>query len=469
MKDHFKTRGEEGIRGSLLHRSFLGESSGLLLEVDSYDGERVRGDNASDVNGGGTSEEEEALLTPVGVHLDDDGIAHRHDNNNTVVDVRCDNFDGSDNNNNNNNVTAPPSQYTTPKRQNSRSDRLAYKKRQSSEGNDSTVRLYRAHEAGLVVSTRGSARRTLGRLLGMAMMDNGRGGEQAAVEKGRGRNVNGLEELEVDPNEKRGGITPAGAVSAAVHRVGERGAHHSLPFDDGPTDDDDAAPPDERTVRHIESAERSKQKHKQHALAELDILASRTHHSAAGCILSPFASDVLKNMYASKQFSFRRSNTNSSYSRYDSFLNGSISEGGENDSMDERIAEVGSTDGTATADANSFRSGEDDSVPISVDKEGIFRPSPTEQRLRSLLRHAGFSTPKGMLQEAEEDVLSLDNSVGRLLLRGGPSFREAHVFRGESDDEVEQGQPEIVEVKTKVSDLLHWITSCCSAVAHTTF
>jgi hypothetical protein len=254
-----------------------------------------------------------------------------------------------------------------------------------------------------------------------------------------------------------------------VHRVGERGAHHSSPFDDGPTDG--VAPPDERTVRHIESAERSKQKHKQHALAELDILANRTHHSAAGCILSPFAGDVLKNMYASKQFSFRRSNTNSSYSRYDSFLNGSISEGGENDSiMDGRIAEVMGTDGTATAATrNSFRSGEDDSVPISVDEEGIFRPSPTEQRLRSLLRHAGFSTPKGMLQEAEEDVLSLDNSVGRLLLRGGPSFREAHVFRGESDDEVEQGQPEIVEVKTKVSDLLHWITSCCSAVAHTTF
>jgi hypothetical protein len=195
---------------------------------------------------------------------------------------------------------------------------------------------------------------------------------------------------------------------------------------------------EERVVGTIEANERSKQKRRQHALTELDILASRTNYSP-GCI-SPFSVGILKNMYASKQFSFRRSN--SSYSRYDSFLN----ERGDCEADNDIAIQESKTGSTATMNSSTSSTSTTVQAQRAAARDDIFRPSPTERRLNSLLVSAGFNTPKGMLMEAEEDVLSLDNSLGKLLLRGGPSFREETVFRGEQHPEA---APAIVEIKTK--------------------
>jgi hypothetical protein len=52
------------------------------------------------------------------------------------------------------------------------------------------------------------------------------------------------------------------------------------------------------------------------------------------------------------------------------------------------------------------------------------------------------------LVEADEDVLSLDNSVGRLLRSGGPSFGEDNVFRTDND-RVEESKPKEVDTQAK--------------------
>eukprot|EP00804_Cyclotella_cryptica_P028790 CCRYP_020146-RA/>CCRYP_020146-RA protein AED:0.07 eAED:0.07 QI:0/0.66/0.5/1/0.66/0.25/4/1062/882 len=271
------------------------------------------------------------------------------------------------------NSTAPSSLIRQQSSSATRLDRLAYKKRQSSTGNDSTVRLYRAHEAGLVISQQGSARRSLARL-----------------------------GLEIDPRNTQGiasggsqfGAGGAGASQEhkAFFQDGDltpvcTGNSSRKGIDDGTADGNNKRE-EERAVRNMEVNERTKQKRRQHALTELDILASRSNYSP-GCI-SPFSVGIFK---------------------------------------------------TCMPPSNSVLGG-----PIVVIQDDIFRPSPTERRLNSLLVSAGFSTPKGMLMEAEEDMLSLDNSLGKLLLRGGPSFREETVFRG---DETDEAAPAVVEIKAK--------------------
>jgi len=317
---------------------------------------------------------------------------------------------------------AASSSITRQQSSSTRLDRLAYKKRQSSTGNDSTVRLYRAHEAGLVISQQGSARRSLARL-----------------------------GLEIDPRNTHG--IASGGSQFGAGGAGASLSHKSF-FQEGEStpvctgnssrkgvDDaiaDGSKREEERVVGTIEANERSKQKRRQHALTELDILASRTNYSP-GCI-SPFSVGILKNMYASKQFSFRRSN--SSYSRYDSFLN----ERGDCEADNDIAIQESKTGSTATMNSSTSSTSTTVQAQRAAARDDIFRPSPTERRLNSLLVSAGFNTPKGMLMEAEEDVLSLDNSLGKLLLRGGPSFREETVFRGEQHPEA---APAIVEIKTK--------------------
>ncbi|KAL7522192.1 hypothetical protein ACHAWX_006889 [Stephanocyclus meneghinianus] len=317
---------------------------------------------------------------------------------------------------------AASSYITRQQSSSTRLDRLAYKKRQSSTGNDSTVRLYKAHEAGLIISQQGSARRSLARL-----------------------------GLEIDPRNTQG--IASGGSQFGAGGAGASLAHKTF-FQEGEStpvctgnssrkgmDDaiaDGTKREEERAVRTVEANERSKQKRRQHALAELDILASRTNYSP-GCI-SPFSVGILKNMYASKQFSFRRSN--SSYSRYDSFLN----ERGDCEADNDIAVQESKTDSTATMNSSTSSTSTTVQAQRTTARDDIFRPSPTERRLNSLLVSAGFSSPKGMLMEAEDDMLSLDNSLGKLLLRGGPSFREETVFRGEQHQEV---APAVVEVKSK--------------------
>lgn len=134
--------------------------------------------------------------------------------------------------------------------------RLELRKRQSSSGGDSN-RLYRAHEAGLVVTPGGSARRSL-----MRMGIN--------VEKGAH-----FDEVDRVPN----------APSAF---------------------EEELAKMDERDIRKIEKEQR------------LQAYSSGSNvPQPPGCV-SPFSLSRLRKLYASKQLSFHRQS--SSYSRYDSFL-----------------------------------------------------------------------------------------------------------------------------------------------------
>ena len=291
---------------------------------------------------------------------------------------------------------------------------LAYKRRQSSSGNDSTTRLYRAHEVDLVISKQGSARRSLARL-----------GIDAAVVGGQ--------------------PTPAGVASAAVQRGQSENSNNAM-INETPT---------ERSIRKLEKRERSKEKHRQHALEDLDILSSRTENN----VISPFTTNFLRNIYASKQFSFKRSS--SSYSRYDSLLNDSnamgesfmvgVDEGADVDPEDCMVESR--TDSTVMS---SDTSSQQHRVAAAQCKD-IFRPSPTVRRLNSLLVHAGFTEqiPRNTrLVEADDDVLSLDHSLKKLLKNGGPSFREENVFR-DGDDEEEKHDMKPDDVETGGKDVMN--------------
>lgn len=137
--------------------------------------------------------------------------------------------------------------------------RLELRKRQSLSGEDAK-RLYRAHEAGLVVTPGGSARRSLMRM-------------GIEVEKG-GTYQDHFDEFARDPN----------APSAFEEELGKM---------------------DERDIRKMEKEQRVR------------AYSSGSIPQPPGCI-SPFSMSALKKVYASKQLSFHRQS--SSYSRYDSFL-----------------------------------------------------------------------------------------------------------------------------------------------------
>jgi len=137
-----------------------------------------------------------------------------------------------------------------------RLERLELRKRQSSSGGDSN-RLYRAHEAGLVVTPGGSARRSLMRM-------------GIDVEKGAH-----FDEFDPVPN------TPSAF-------------------------EEELAKMDEQDIRKIEKEERTR------AYSSGSVVPQ-----SPGCI-SPFSMSRLRKLYASKQLSFHRQS--SSYSRYDSFL-----------------------------------------------------------------------------------------------------------------------------------------------------
>eukprot|EP00956_Cyclotella_meneghiniana_P029856 scaffold73626_cov37-Cyclotella_meneghiniana.AAC.1 len=303
--------------------------------------------------------------------------------------------------------------------------RLAYKKRQSSSnGFDSTTRLYKAHERGLAITQQGSAKRTLSRLgvdvTTSVLVDNGGVGVMR---------------------------TPGGVTSAAVHRHDVNNNNNSFTATSTTTM--------EREIRKLEQKERTNQKLRQRTMNELDILSS-TSGGGGGCtILSPFTSNFLRNVYASKQFSFKREN--SSYSRYDSFLNennsgssvvdnGNDGSGGvsSDDNIGIGIVDVSTTPSTESITSTTQATSTSTETKTTNKDQTIFRPTHTLRRLNSLIVNAGFTqgtTPRGTKlieahdyannNEEDDDALSLDPSVRKLIKSGGPSFNEQDIFRND--------------------------------------
>jgi hypothetical protein len=278
--------------------------------------------------------------------------------------------------------------YELPQKEASeaRRSRLTLRKRQSSIGTD-VNRLFRAHEAGIVVTPGGSARRSLMRM-GLPM-------EKGLFPPAMSTH-NPVEEQNMavmyDPISK----SPAEGDDICNEANGKTTFEKTL------------AKMDERTIRRIEKEERAKQKN--------ELIIRPQTPKGGGCI-SPFSMNVLRTMFASKQFSFHHSS--SSYSRYDSFLN------------------------TATTSDTGFMS-DSTSGGEESNKNDIFRPSPrastAEERLKNLLINAGFKNEFDgdnsnvfLVDAATEDdaeiMMGTSTDSVALLMKGGPSFRDVNMFR----------------------------------------
>jgi hypothetical protein len=278
-----------------------------------------------------------------------------------------------------------------------RLSRLMLRKRQSSSGTD-IHRLFRAHEAGIVVTPGGSARRSLMRM-GLPM-------EKGIFHPPPLATTMKTNTLLKDPETDLSSTAPAkgdGTTSKVDYQK--------------TTFEKTLAKMDERTIRRIEKEERAKQKNE---------LMLRPPTPAGGGCISPFSMNVLRTMFASKQFSFHRSS--SSYSRYDSFLNG------------------------ATTSDTGFMSDSTSGVEDS-DKNDIFRPSPrassAEERLKNLLINAGFkdeydedNSKVFVVDAATEDdaeiVRGTSTDSVAVLMEGGPSYQDVNMFRESSRPEDRQ-------------------------------
>lgn len=267
-----------------------------------------------------------------------------------------------------------------------RQSRLMLRKHQPPTGTD-VNRLFRAHEAGIVVTPGGSARRSLMRM-GLPM------------EKGLAPPIMCTTNPSKDPKM----AIPNFPSSTAPAEGGGSGKR----VDEKSTFEKTLAKIDERTIRRIEKEERAKQKNE---------LILRPQTPMGGGCISPFSMNVLRTMFASKQFSFHHST--SSYSRYDSFLN------------------------TATTSDTGFMS-DSTSGGDDCNKNDIFRPSPrantAEDRLKNLLINAGFkdefdgdNSKVFVTDAATEDDAEIMRGTSTdsvaLLMEGGPSFRDVNMFR----------------------------------------
>jgi hypothetical protein len=310
-----------------------------------------------------------------------------------------------------------------------RLSRLLVRKGQSSSGSDSN-RLFRAHEAGLIVTDQGSARRSLMKM-GMKM--------GLPMEKGLY-----IPNLPLPTNDdaddgERG--TADGDPSAAAALAGIlRDANYGGDFQTA-TFEKALAKMDERTIRRIE-------KEGQKALAKVDERTIRRIEKEerakdrqlttqpTGCA-SPFSINVLRSMFASKQMTFRQSS--SSYTRFDSFL----------------VSTEASEPGILTTDSSS--------VPENGEKNDIFRPSTmmpsaSEERFKNLLINAGFRDEAddgfndelvdAKTEDDDEILRSPSNNSVAMLTKGGPSYRDVNMFR-ESPPEIRKpGESSIEKVKT---------------------
>mmetsp|Transcript_27212 Transcript_27212/g.57215 ORF Transcript_27212/g.57215 Transcript_27212/m.57215 type:complete len:1488 (+) Transcript_27212:97-4560(+) len=336
--------------------------------------------------------------------------------------------------------------------------RLAQRRRQSSTGGDSN-RLFRAHEAGLVVTPQGSARRSLMRM-GLPMekgMYGSYGSVGGSVSESGNNGNNIVKGIRPPPlfastplSESGNGHVRANSLMADVNQssTSASSGHFEVGDDDEkavtvvPNQfEKELAKMDERTIRRIEREEREKQKRQARNSDLTDPSASR-HPGPAGCI-SPFSMNILRKMYASKQFSFFRQS--SSYTRYDSFLTSKSSiETSANLVSEEERRESNSTVGDVYSSLQSDKSAR------SKDRYAdIFRPSSrpktSEERLRILLVQAGLQDPNkndmdfisDSSPEGDLEVMSTSTNSVAVLINGGPDHwdGEEDVFRIDEKDE----------------------------------
>jgi len=349
-----------------------------------------------------------------------------------------------------------------------RLQRLAIRRRQSSVGTDASNRLFRAHEAGLVVTPGGSARRSLMRM-GLPM-EKGMYGSAAPPSLATPGPVFSRD-LSDDTN---GVIAPPPPLKNIANQKNNNNKVHvdkedmldapSLPLKDNTKENGNnnnitiltgnatmsqqvepitfekaLAKMDERTIRRIEKEERAKEKLENQQQLAVSGAAGAGH--GGGC-MSPLSMSILRKMFASKQFSFHRSS--SSYSRFDSFLTSAESE----------ILSAGGESSSAIGLDLS------DKGEIFRPSTRVRRPSTSQERLRNLLVNAGFrhaneeddDDAELMVDAAEEDdadILSTSmNSVAQLV-KGGPSYRNVNMFRGESEEEEEESPGKKKNVPSK--------------------
>eukprot|EP00585_Thalassiosira_rotula_P002602 CAMPEP_0196137864 /NCGR_PEP_ID=MMETSP0910-20130528/5705_1 /TAXON_ID=49265 /ORGANISM="Thalassiosira rotula, Strain GSO102" /LENGTH=1294 /DNA_ID=CAMNT_0041398381 /DNA_START=582 /DNA_END=4467 /DNA_ORIENTATION=+ len=395
--------------------------------------------------------------------------------------------------------------------------RLEMRRRQSSMGTDNTSRLFRAHEAGLVVTPHGSARRSLMRM-GLPM------------EKGL---YNAPSHPHPHPRSQPPALVPIVAPMPPEEiekeiMMEKRELLHASPSLQLKKEADDAeddkavviinnnnnneqynpkntttkiltgnttmeqqvhpttfekalAKMDERTIRRIEKEERAKRRHAQEAEGEAEAeedrmtsvsgMKSPLMMGGAGCGgggISPFSMSILRKMFASKQFSFHRSS--SSYTRFDSFLTSQISEsggGGGGGGVMRSSSGVTMSSGGAMSDSTGLNSVEKKEMQKDIFRRRRHTSSTAEDHLKNLLINAGFrNTDEEEDEEIQQlvvdakteddvDILSSSqNSVAMLLQQGGPSYRDASMFRGveDSDDfEEEDKIPTEIPVRKKKS------------------
>jgi len=347
--------------------------------------------------------------------------------------------------------------------------RLDLRRRQSSSGLDNCNRLFRAHEAGLVVSQQGSARRSLMRMglpMERGLFGGGGGGGMhrpppMPLVQDLSRSKTDAEEDEEDGKVDRNrfpnfglDLTAAPEAEGDAAVMAEEGEAESM----NPDFQRALAKLDERTIRRIEKEERAKQNKSTladqggHQLRPVSPMTADLN--PAGCI-SPFSMSVLRRMFASKQFSFHRGS--SSYTRFDSFLNSASTA----KSMETAASGVLSELDNSLRLAPGMMSELDNSLRLDNRKEDIFRQSPrrassTGERLKNLLVNAGFkddgSDDRGDVGEGggghqpvidakwddDADILSQSTNSVAQLMRGGPSYRNVDMFRGDSNDDREK-------------------------------
>ena len=272
-----------------------------------------------------------------------------------------------------------------------RLNRLLVRKEQALAGQDNN-RLFRAHEAGLVVTPSGSARRSLSRM-------------GLPIEKGLFLPnlplpaTTGMTDIDDEKQDVANELS-------SIMRNTDKSYEKAL------------AKMDERTIRLLEKegqvALNKVDEREIRRIEKEDNKQSIKPPTVVGGV-SPFNINALRSMFASHQMSFRQSN--SSYSRYDSFLT------------------------TETTDPGLFS----DSSSFGGDKAEIFRPSPratsSEERFKNLLINAGFKDDMGEDNTNELELLdantedddeifrSPSNSSVAMLTKGGPSYRHVNMFR----------------------------------------
>eukprot|EP00584_Thalassiosira_punctigera_P004265 CAMPEP_0172531448 /NCGR_PEP_ID=MMETSP1067-20121228/4856_1 /TAXON_ID=265564 ORGANISM="Thalassiosira punctigera, Strain Tpunct2005C2" /NCGR_SAMPLE_ID=MMETSP1067 /ASSEMBLY_ACC=CAM_ASM_000444 /LENGTH=1630 /DNA_ID=CAMNT_0013315829 /DNA_START=141 /DNA_END=5033 /DNA_ORIENTATION=+ len=340
-----------------------------------------------------------------------------------------------------------------------RLDRLEERRRQSN-------RLLRAHEAGLVVTPAGSARRSLARM-GLPMGEVSYGASppprmplSPMEDDGRSKGDSSAEETEQQAvDDILSSFSNAVKVEEGDNAVIEQAMFEKA-----------LAKMDERTLRRMEKEEKKKG-NLWSSETEMAVARPSAPNVYAGCI-TPFGMGLLRTHFASKQFSIQRETSHSSsYTRYDSFLlnatetvesDGLLFRGNatdndddtDNDSLLDAAMDTGFLDDSDNDSDNDNESDNDFLLDAAMDT-GFLNNSvrkrkkvSDDERLRNILVNAGFKDTKSydttdtLVLEAspedDEDILALSarstNTVA-MLMRGGPSYRNVDMFRGAGDDE----------------------------------